>query len=200
MDEFETRLDFGTRLVNRDLMDGIITVEGPINTGYVMALAREIREVKRLGGKPLSIHLLSGGGGVYPATSLYDTLRRYSETVAPVTITVMGVAASAASMIVLQAADPMRRLATPNSRLMVHEVRSWYQFGIEKAMSEAEDDQKEMRKLQDSLLDLLAARTGQDRTFWEDTIRRQERWFSAPEALEAGLIDEVVTPATVVLL
>lgn len=186
--------DIGTNLVQRDLEQGFVTIEGVINAPYASAVAREVREVHRLQqddpdrAKHIEVLLLSGGGGVYPAMAMYDTFRNYPGTV---NITATGIAASAAAMIVLQAGD--RRLATPNTRLMVHEIRAWFGEGIAKPMSEAKDDQREMEALQEHIIHLLVGRSGKERAFWEERIQRRETWFSAEEAVTAGLIDGIAT-------
>ena len=196
--DYAVRLELGTHFVRQDMLDGILTVQGVLGDGYSVALSRELREIIRMRGKaPLKVLLFSGGGGVYPAFYIYDTLRNYSQNFGPVTVVTSGIAASAAAAIVLQAGDD--RQITPRGRLMLHEVGQWFMHDTAIAASAAEDSNREMRTLQTSVCEVLGERTHHTASFWQDVIARKEMWYSAEQALELGLVDKITTTETAIL-
>lgn len=135
------------------------------------------------------LRLMSPGGEVYPSLALYDTIRAFRGAGRfHFEAEVRGYAASAASMIVLQAAD--HRLAQPSARFLVHEV-SKFSFGPQ-TTSGSEDEAKEMRSLLEYIENLIAERSGRTHAEVHEAIERRDHWMSAHEALEFGLIDEVI--------
>lgn len=128
----------------------------------------------------------SDGGGVYPALGLYDSIKRCGRDVE---FLCTGLVASAAAMIVLQAAT--RRLAYPNTRFLLHEPSRWIFIGMERA-SDLKDQAAEMDRVIDIMVGILVNRCGKDPALVRSTIERKEAWMSAQEALDWGLIDEIV--------
>ena len=185
------RLEYYTSLVKKDLETGIIMLTGEIEPATATVLVRDIREILRLRGDgPLTVELFSGGGHVASALHMYDTLREYAKRSGPVTVYASGMAASAAAGLVLQAAD--NRVATPYCSLMLHEVsvQSTPQ-SMSISMGSLEDLNKEMRRLQDIMTTIVAARTGKTKEYWDKKIEHHDVWFSAEQALEEGLIDRI---------
>lgn len=139
-----------------------------------------IAELKKITAKQITLSINSPGGSVFDALAMYNALR---STGAEITGRVMGIAASAASLI-LMAAD--KRVMPANSFLMVHNP-------IGGAYGNAED----MREIADildkigaSLVSTYVARTGKT----EDEVRAllaAETWMTAAEAVELGFADEV---------
>ena len=134
----------------------------------------------------LTLFINSPGGGLYDAMSLYDFILELRQNV-PVKGVVRGQAASAASMIVLQATEP--RMATPNSRFLLHEPNKWG-HGPE-TPSSAQDNAEELARTYDFILAILAERSGKHTGDIRAEIARREVWMSATEAKEWGLIDEI---------
>ena len=124
-------------------------------------------------------------------------LRSYAENYGKVTTVACGMVASAAAGIVLQAGD--ERQATPNTRLMLHEVASWYTHDTAIATSQHDDAAAEMKMLQGMMCDLLGQRSNHDAEYWQNVIKRTEAWYSADQALEHGIIDTITheTPGIV---
>lgn len=129
----------------------------------------------------------SPGGGVYYAFCVYDQLCRLNAHI-PVTTHVEGWAASAACMIVLQAGR--HRVAAPHSRFLLHEIRQWVFFELERK-SDVDDKAREMKALEAMIIGILASRCGRTEEEVLERMSRQEVWMSAQEALEWGLIDEI---------
>ena len=149
-----------------------------------------VRDFGALAGKnkEVTLRLNSGGGSVFAGIPIYNALKSSPATV---NIVVEGMAASMAS-ILLQGASEGRRKMYKNARLMVHKP-SGGAFGSAKKMRDTAD---QLDSLEETLSDIYQERTGQD----ADTVNGWlvegvDRWFTAKEALAAGLIDEIIDAA-----
>ena len=99
----------------------------------------------------------------------------------------IGQAASMGSLL-LAAGASGKRYALPNSRIMVHQPSG----GISGQASDIEIHAKEILALRARLNNILARHTGQPVSAIEDAVER-DRFYSPGEAMEFGLIDEVVS-------
>ena len=181
-------LNFGEFLHWQRLEDGIIRIDNVIDDYTIVHLLDELLEVQRLGLPEITLVINSPGGGAYCALALYDALKDLQMRGITVNALVLGLAASAASSIVLQAATVRR--ASVNSRFMFHEV-SQYHFGVQ-TTSGSEDSLKEGKAVQDVLVRILVTRTGRSEEDVLSLITRRETYMSAQEAKDWGIIDEVV--------
>ena len=123
------------------------------------------------------------GGSVTATLAIYDTMQ-YMEC--PISTYCMGIAASGAA-IILAAGTPKRRYALPNSKVMIHQP--WGQVGGQ--ISDIEIQAVEIMKERHRLNDILAKHTGQPINKIETETER-DRYFTAQEAKEFGLVDEVI--------
>jgi ATP-dependent Clp protease protease subunit len=124
---------------------------------------------------PIDIMFSSAGGDVSAALAIYDMLK----TVNDLGVKIYGECKSS-GVIILQGAA--RRTASRHSQFLIH-------FGIETV--ESKPEQNHNRKIEQQMRDLIAARTGKPK----GTVSRWmagESYFTAEEAKEASLIDEVV--------
>jgi ATP-dependent Clp protease protease subunit len=123
------------------------------------------------------------GGSVSATLAIYDTMQ-YMEC--PISTYCMGIAASGAA-IILAAGSKNKRYALPNSKVMIHQP--WGQVGGQ--VSDIEIQAVEIEKERQRLNEILAKHTGQpiDRIAKETD---RDRYFSAQEAKEFGLVDEVI--------
>jgi len=137
----------------------------------------------------ITIRLTSTGGNAYLAFGIYDALRDISNSGKKVYMIVEGLAASAAAMIILQAAD--RRLAYPTASFLLHEPRRWTMFRDE-STSQLEDEAAELNRITNKVIDILASRCNKTKEEVRQLIRRREVWMDAKEAKEWGLIDEII--------
>src|SRR6201988_1194331 len=123
------------------------------------------------------------GGSVTATLAIYDTMQ-YMEC--PISTYCMGMAASGAA-IILAAGTKAKRYALPNSKVMIHQP--WGQVGGQ--VSDIEIQATEIVKERERLNEILAKHTGQT----VDRIAKEtdrDRYFSAVEAKEFGLVDEVI--------
>ncbi len=133
--------------------------------------------------KDIQIYINSPGGSVTAGLAIYDTMQQ----VTPDVVTICyGLAASMGAFL-LSGGAKGKRLALPNSRIMIHQPLG----GAQGQAVEIEIQAKEILFLKETLNQLLAEHTGQDlNTIAEDTDR--DHFLSPKEAVEYGLIDKVV--------
>lgn len=135
----------------------------------------------------LTVRINSGGGDVFEALAIYNALARHP---AYVTVQIDGLAASAASMIAM-AADEI--VMARNARIMVHDAWSCMAGNAAELTAEAE----RMDGLSDMIADIYTARAGGTAAGWRDVMRR-ETWYTAEQAVEAGLADQIEARSGVV--
>jgi ATP-dependent Clp protease protease subunit len=140
-------------------------------------LAQESKE-------PIKIILNSVGGDVFDGLLLFDTIRNLVKKGIPVLCEARGLAASMGCILV-QAGS--QRQATENTRFLIHEVSSvaWGKT------SEVVEQAEEIKKVNDMLKEILSERTGKSVEEIEKIWHKTDVWFSAKEALDFGLIDQI---------
>mgnify|MGYP001586219115 CR=1 FL=1 len=135
----------------------------------------------------ITLEIMCPGGECYAAFAAYDVIIASPK---PVMGVVMGYAASSAAMIILQACSP--RMSYPSARFLIHEIQE-LSFGTTK-LSSAEDNTRELNAVQDAIIEILSHRTGKASETIKALIQRREYWLGAEEALEFGLIDNILGP------
>tara|TARA_Y100000589_G_C26964919_1_gene552200 strand:+ start:143 stop:796 length:654 start_codon:yes stop_codon:yes gene_type:complete len=133
--------------------------------------------------KDIQIYINSPGGSVTAGLAIYDTMQQ----IAPDIVTIcFGVAASMGAFL-LSGGKKGKRLALPNSRIMIHQPLG----GAQGQAVEIEIQAKEILYLKKTLNSLLAEHTGQSlEKIVEDTER--DYFLSPEQAVEYGLIDKVI--------
>ena len=133
--------------------------------------------------KDIQIYINSPGGSVTAGLAIYDTMQQ----IAPDVVTIcFGVAASMGAFL-LSGGSKGKRLALPNSRIMIHQPLG----GAQGQAVEIEIQAKEILYLKKTLNSLLAEHTGQTlEKINEDTER--DYFLSPSEAVNYGIIDKVI--------
>ncbi len=129
------------------------------------------------------MYINSPGGSVYAGLGMYDTMQFISPDIATICT---GIAASMAQVLMC-AGTPGKRTALKHSRIMMHQPSA----GAMGQASDIEITVNEIRKLKRELYDIIAHHTGQPVTKIEEDCDR-DKWMTAPEAKEYGLVDEVL--------
>ncbi len=134
-------------------------------------------------GKDISIYINSPGGVVYAGLGIYDTMQHISSKVATICT---GVAASMAS-IILVAGEKGKRCALKHSRVMIHQPMG----GVQGPAADMEITVRQIVKMKEELYHIIALHSGKT---YEEIERDSDRdyWMTATEALEYGMIDEVL--------
>ncbi|MFD7587453.1 ATP-dependent Clp protease proteolytic subunit [Kitasatospora sp. NPDC059811] len=131
----------------------------------------------------IGLYVNSPGGSVTAGLAIYDTMRLIPNDVSTL---VMGFAASMGQFLVTVGA-PGKRLALPNARIMMHQPSA----GIGGTASDIEIQAENLQFTKKAIERITAEHTGQS----EETIARdgdRDRWFTAEQAREYGIVDRVV--------
>lgn len=136
--------------------------------------------------KEIHMYINSPGGSIDAGLGIYDTMQHIKPKVNTLCV---GMAASMGAF--LLAGGTGKRMALPNARVMIHQP--WVQGGIRGQVTDIEISARELLHTKQRLNELLAKHTGQSiERITQDTER--DKWLSADEAKEYGLVDEVVHP------
>jgi len=133
--------------------------------------------------RDIKLYINSPGGSVNDGLAIIDTMNYIEPDVQTIGI---GLQASMGAML-LSAGAKGKRLALPNSRIMIHQPSS----GTEGKVTDQEIMLRESILLKKTLTEILAKNTGKSIKQIEKDIDR-DHWMSAQEAKEYGIIDEVV--------
>lgn len=134
------------------------------------------------GGKDVLVHVNSPGGMVFEGLSIHSAFKQYA---GKVTMRVEGLAASAASFVIL-AGDEV--LIEPGAMIMIHDA--W-----DITIGDAAEHRKTadiLDKVSDSIATMYAEKAGTSKDEWR-TAMIEESWYSGEEAVTAGLADRVVS-------
>ena len=135
--------------------------------------------------KEITLYINSPGGSVTAGLGIYDTMQYVR---CPVATVCLGQAASMGAILLAGGTKGLRR-ALPHSRVMVHQPMG----GFRGQATDIEIHAKNILFLRQRLNEILAAHTGQEvQRIADDTER--DRFMSATEAAEYGIIDDVITP------
>jgi ATP-dependent protease ClpP protease subunit len=142
--------------------------------------ARALADPEMANATTLHVSLNSIGGDVFDGIGIYNALIGHG---AQVVMTVTGLAASIASVIMM-AGDKV--VVGRGSEVMIHDAHA-VQVGNAKDMAKMAEI---LDKASDNIASFYAERAGGDPADWR-AIMRDEKWYSAQEAVDAGLADEV---------
>ncbi len=139
-------------------------------------------------GKDIQIYINSPGGSVTAGLGIYDTMQIVTPDVATICT---GMAASMGA-ILLAAGEKGKRSALTHSRVMIHQPMG----GAEGQASDIEITAREIAKTKRELYDILAKHTGKSYEAIEKDADR-DYWMKSDEAVEYGMIDQVLTKSIV---
>jgi ATP-dependent Clp protease protease subunit len=136
--------------------------------------------------RDITMYINSPGGSFTALTAIYDTMQYIKPQIQTVCL---GQAASAAAVL-LAAGAKGKRLALPNARVLIHQPSAG--GGGSGQASDIEIQAREIMRMREWLEDTLAKHSGQDLAKVNKDIDR-DKILTAQEALEYGLIDQVLT-------
>ncbi len=134
--------------------------------------------------RDINIYINSPGGSFTAMTAIYDTMQYVKPDVQTIC---MGQAASAAAVL-LASGTPGKRLALPNSRILIHQPATEGGGG---QASDVEIQANEILRMRAQMEEILALHTGRDIELIRKDIER-DKILTADQAMEYGLVDKVV--------
>lgn len=171
-------------IYSRLLKERIIFLTGGVDDAVASLICAQLLFLESENPKKdISIYINSPGGVVTSGLAIYDTMRYIRPDVSTVCV---GQAASMGSMLLCSGAKD-KRYALPHSRIMMHQPSG----GAHGQASDIEIQAREILSLRERLNKIYAEHTGQKLEVIEKAVDR-DRFMSPEEALEFGLIDEVV--------
>jgi ATP-dependent Clp protease protease subunit len=135
--------------------------------------------------RDILMYINSPGGSMTSMMAIYDTMQYIQPEIQTFCL---GQAASAAAVL-LAAGTKGKRMALPNSRILIHQPAVESGYG---QSSDLEIQAREILRMRQAMEQILATHTGQA----EEQVRRdteRDKFFTAHEAKEYGLVDEVLT-------
>ena len=169
---------------SRLMMDRIIFMGYPINdevANIVTAQLLFLESTDRT--RDIQMYINSPGGSVYSGLGMYDTMQYITPDVSTICI---GMAASMACVL-LGAGTKGKRAALKHARIMMHQPSG----SIGGQASDIEITVNEIRKLKNELYAVVNYHSGRPVEQIEKDFDR-DKWMTAPEAKEYGLVDEVL--------
>ncbi|HPT08406.1 MAG TPA: ATP-dependent Clp endopeptidase proteolytic subunit ClpP [bacterium] len=134
--------------------------------------------------KDIKFYINSPGGSVVSGLAIYDTMQYIKSDVSTICV---GMAASMAS-ILLAAGAPGKRLALPNSEIMIHQVMG----GFDGQASDVKIQAEHILKIKDKMNKILAKHTGKKLAEVEKDSDR-DFFMDAETAKKYGIIDKIIT-------
>jgi ATP-dependent Clp protease, protease subunit len=177
----ERSFDIYSRLLN----DRIVMVGSPIDDEVANVVVAQLLHLESEDpDKDISLYVNSPGGDVYAGLAIYDTLTFVKPDIRTICV---GIAMSMGAVL-LAAGTKGKRSALPNAKILIHQVWTG-QFGGQ--ASDVEIRAREVLDLKRRVEQILADHTGQPlERVAADTDR--DHFMSSAEAVEYGLIDEVI--------
>lgn len=138
--------------------------------------------------KDIHMYIHSPGGLVHAGLAIYDTMQLIKPDVST---TCVGVTASMGTVL-LAGGTKGKRYALPHATIHMHQAHS----GVQGAATDMEIAAREIIRIQTMLRQILATHTGQPYERISQDFDR-DKWMPAEEAVEYGLIDEILSPARI---
>ena len=186
--QWEERTSYGMRRVDpytKLFEDRIIFLGTPINDEVANAVMAQLLCLQSMDPeRQISIYINSPGGSFTALTAIYDTMRYIKPDIQTVCL---GQAASAAAVL-LAAGTKGKRLALPNSRILIHQPATEGGYG---QSSDLEIQAKEILRIRSLMETMLANDTGQELEKITKDIER-DKYLTAAEAVEYGNVDDIL--------
>ena len=171
-------------IYSRLLKDNIIFLGTPIDDQIANLIVAQLLFLEAEDPeKDINIYINSPGGSVTAGLAIYDTMQFIRPDVTTICV---GMCASMGALL-LTAGAKGKRFALPNSRILIHQPSGAMQGQATDVRIHAE----ELIRIRELTSEILAKHTGQSMTQIELDVER-DRYLSAVQAKEYGLIDEVI--------
>jgi ATP-dependent Clp protease protease subunit len=186
--QWEERTSYGIRRIDpyaKLFEERIIFLGTPISDDIANAVMAQLLCLESMDpDRDISIYINSPGGSFTALTAIYDTMRFVKPDIQTVCL---GQAASAAA-ILLAAGSAGKRLALPNSRILIHQPYTEGSYG---QTSDIEIQANEILRMRELLERMISDHTGKEQAEVSRDIER-DKILTAEAAVEYGLIDEIM--------
>ena len=176
----ERSYDIFSRLLN----DRIIILSEEVNDANAALIVAQLLYLEAQDpDKDIQFYINSPGGAVTAGMAIYDTMQYIKADVSTICI---GMAASMAAFLLAAGAEG-KRLALPNAEIMIHQPAA----GTQGKVTDMAIDVERFLRIKKRMNKILADNTGRTvEEIQQDTER--DHWFTADEAKEYGLVDQVI--------
>lgn len=170
-------------IYSRLLKDRIIFLTGPIDEDSAASVCAQLLFLESASKtKDIFMYIQSPGGYVHSGLAIYDTMQYVKPDVATVCI---GMAASAGSLLLMAGAKG-KRIALPNSKIMIHQPSG----GFRGQATDMEIHVKDIMETKERLNKLYAKHTGKELKVIQDAMER-DNFMLPEEAIDFGLVDKI---------
>ena len=176
-----TQMDIFSRL----MMDRLLWVAGPVDDNMSTVVQAQLMFLNSNSEEEIKMHIDSPGGSVKSGLSMVDVMDYIDCDIRTINT---GMAASMGSVL-LGAGTKGKRMSLRFSRTMLHQSSGGFRGNIQ----DAEIDWAEWQKINEVLFELLGEYCGKTAEQVKNDASR-DLWLGANDALEYGIIDEIVTP------
>jgi ATP-dependent Clp protease, protease subunit len=176
----EREFDIYSRLLN----ERIIFLGTPVDDQIANLVVAQLLHLESEDPeKDISLYINCPGGSIYAGLAIYDTMQFIKPAVATMCV---GIAMSMGSLLLTGGAEG-KRMALPNSRILIHQPSA----GFEGQSTDIEIHAQEILKTRKRIDEIYARHTRQSEEQVHTDMER-DRFFSAAQAAEYGLIDRVI--------
>lgn len=184
--ESEAKGERSYDIYSRLLKDRILMLDSDVNEHSASIIVAQLLFLESQGNEDISFFINSPGGSVTAGLAIYDTLQFIKPDVSTI---VMGQACSMGSLLA-QAGSPGKRKMLPNARQMCHQPSGGARGQATDMLIQVE----EILKMKKSLTQIYVDHNSKGKTFEEfSDMMERDTFMSAQEALDWGLIDEIIT-------
>ena len=172
-------------IYSRLLRDNIIFIGTPIDDNIAnLVIAQMLFLAQEDPEKDIQLYINSPGGSITAGMAIYDTMQYVKNDVTTICI---GQAASMAALL-LSAGEAKKRLALPNSRILIHQPSMG---GLSGQATDIDIHAREILRMRANLNEIMAKHTLQPLEKIERDVER-DFWMSAQQAREYGIVDEII--------
>jgi ATP-dependent Clp protease protease subunit len=184
--EQEARGERSYDIYSRLLKDRIVMLDTDVNEHSASLLVAQLLFLESQGNEDITFFINSPGGMVTAGMAIYDTMQFIKPDVCTV---VMGQACSMGSLLATAGAPGKRRML-PNARHMIHQPSG----GAGGQATDMEIQVEEILKMKRNLTQIYVNHNSKGKTYDEfKNDMERDKFMSAQEALDYGLIDEIIT-------
>lgn len=177
----------GDQVYNRLLNERIIFLGQPVDDDIANKITAQLLLLAADPDKDINLYVNSPGGSVTAGMAIYDTMQFIKNDIVTIAL---GLAASMGQFL-LSAGTPGKRFALPNAEILIHQPSA----GLAGSATDIKIHAEQLIRTKKKMAELTSLHTGQTvEQVTHDSDR--DRWFSAEEAKEYGLIDEVMPSAS----